>query len=109
MGKVLKSNSSKNIGLKSSWGGTTYGGRTISIVQRGVKINKFRKSGPNKGQRMDPNQDVIINDSLRINQYQAKFLIKILKTKLVRKKLADDLQDWVDGTATEDYNCEWLG
>ena len=109
MGKVLKSNSSKNIGLKSSWGGTKYGGRTISIVQRGVRLNKIVKTGPNKGQRKDPNQDFIINDSLRINQHQAKFLIKILRTKLVRKKLADDLQDWVDGTALPDYDCEWLG
>ena len=109
MGTVLKSNSSKNIGLKSSWGGTRYGGRTISIVKRGVRLNKIVKTGPNKGQRKDPNQDLIIDDSLRINKHQAKFLIKILKTKLVRKKLADDLQDWLDGTSEEDYNCEWLG
>ena len=51
MGKVLKSNSSKNIGLKSSWGGTRYGGSTISIVKRGVKINKLRKRRATKAKK----------------------------------------------------------
>tara|TARA_R100001463_G_scaffold71018_2_gene124781 strand:+ start:1119 stop:1448 length:330 start_codon:yes stop_codon:yes gene_type:complete len=109
MGTVLKSNSSKNIGLKSSWGGTRYGGSTISIVKRGLKINKLRKSGPNKGQRKEPCHDIIIDESLRINKHQAKFLIKILRTELVRKKLANDLESWVKGTSEEDHSCEWLG
>ena len=41
MGTVIKSTSSKNIGLKRSWGGERYKGQTISIVNRKNKFNKI--------------------------------------------------------------------
>ena len=44
-----------------------------------------------------------------ISRHQAKFLIKILRTKLVRKKLADDLEKWVKGKEEPDLGSEWLG
>tara|TARA_R100000773_G_scaffold257_1_gene425 strand:+ start:1012 stop:1329 length:318 start_codon:yes stop_codon:yes gene_type:complete len=105
MGTVIKSTSSKNIGLKISWGGERYKGQTISIVNRKNKFNKILKSGKPK----HPYEDIFIDDALRINRHQTKFLIKILRTKLVRKKLADDLEKWVKGKEEPDYSVEWLG
>ena len=105
MGTVIKSTASKNIGLKRSWGGERYNGQKISILNRKNKFNKILKSGKPR----HPYEDIFIDDALRINRHQAKFLIKILRTKLVRKKLADDLDKWVKGKEEPDYSIEWLG
>jgi hypothetical protein len=105
MGTVIKSTASKNIGLKRSWGGERYKGQTVSIINRKNKFNKILKSGKPK----HPYEDIFIDDALRINKHQAKFLIKILRTKLVRKKLANDLEKWVKNKEEPDYSVEWLG
>tara|TARA_A100001011_G_C13869997_1_gene658566 strand:+ start:351 stop:668 length:318 start_codon:yes stop_codon:yes gene_type:complete len=105
MGTVIKSTASKNIGLKRSWGGERYKGQTISIINRKNKFNKILKSGKPKHHF----EDIFIDDALRINRHQAKFLIKILRTKLVRKKLADDLEKWFKNKEEPDYSVEWLG
>ena len=51
----------------------------------------------------------MIDDSIRLNKHQTKLLIKILRTKLVRKKLANDLEKWVKGKEEEDYSVDWFG
>lgn len=105
MGTVIKSTASKNLGLKRSWGGERYGGQTISIVNRKHKVNKWLKSGKFK----HPFEYILINDSIRLNKHQTKLLIKILRTKLVRKKLANDLDKWVKGKEEPDYSVDWFG
>ena len=105
MGTVIKSKASKNIGLKSSWGGEQFRGQTISIVNRKHKFNKRLKSGKFK----HPFEFIMIDDSIRLNIHQIKFLIKILRTKLVRKKLANDLDNWVKGKAEPDFDVDWFG
>ena len=105
MGTRIKSTASKNLGLKRSWGGEQYGGQTISIVNRIHKFNKQLKSGKWK----HPFEYIMIDDSIRLNKHQTKLLIKILRTKLVRKKLANDLEKWVKGKEEEDYSVDWFG
>ena len=103
MGNTIHS-SNKNIGLKRTWGGEQYKGVTVSIYPRRTKYNFKYKSGNFKHEH----EDFILNEGLRINRIQAKFLVELLRKQTVRKKLADDLEKFAKGIEEVEY-YSWHG
>ena len=98
MGTTIES-SNKNIGLKKSWGDKRYGGQTVSIYEKGVKFNFRYKSGKWRHEY----EDITLDESIRLNRIQIKFLIKLLRTERIRKKLANDLEKFAKGKEKEAF------
>ena len=74
MGSTIHS-SNKNIGLKRSWGGDQYRGVTVSIYPKRNKFNFRYKSGKSRHEF----EDIILDEGIRINRVQAKFLVELLR------------------------------
>ena len=100
MGTTIHS-SNKNIGLKRSWGGgkDQYRGVTVSIYPRRNKFNFRYKSG----KRRHEFEDIFLDEGIRINRIQAKFLVELLRKQTIRKKLANDLEKFAKGIEEEEY------
>ena len=100
MGDTIHS-SNKNIGLKRSWGGgkDRYRGFTVSIYPRRNKFNFRYKSG----KRRHEFEDIFLDEGIRINRIQAKFLVELLRKQTIRKKLANDLEKFAKGIEEEEY------
>ena len=55
------------------------------------------------GKRRHEFEDIFLDEGIRINRIQAKFLVELMRKQTIRKKLANDLEKFAKGIEEEEY------